>query len=106
MPLHVARRQALLLAFMRQSTVPILQLCLILAAVPSFSQPNLHAESDVVILTARNFRQFVGHGHGALVVFQTPWCGHCKRMAPDYERLATAAKDEKSLLIAKVIRLE
>ncbi|KAB1200699.1 putative protein disulfide-isomerase A6 [Morella rubra] len=57
---------------------------------------------DVVVLTEENFEKEVGQDRGALVEFYAPWCGHCKKLAPEYETLGTSFKKAKSVLIAKV----
>ena len=40
------------------------------------------------MLGADNLAAVLGKGHPTLVEFMVPWCGHCKRLKPDYERLA------------------
>ncbi|KAG5073103.1 hypothetical protein JHK86_008314 [Glycine max] len=57
---------------------------------------------DVVALTEETFENEVGKDRAALVEFYAPWCGHCKRLAPEYEQLGTTFKKTKSVLIAKV----
>ncbi|KAJ8447790.1 hypothetical protein Cgig2_015153 [Carnegiea gigantea] len=57
---------------------------------------------DVVVLTEDNFEKEVGQDRGALVEFYAPWCGHCKRLAPEYEKLGASFKKAKSVLIGKV----
>ncbi|XP_028779501.1 protein disulfide-isomerase like 2-1-like [Neltuma alba] len=57
---------------------------------------------DVVVLTESNFDQEVGQDRSALVEFYAPWCGHCKRLAPEYEKLGASFKKAKSVLIGKV----
>ncbi|CAI5483716.1 unnamed protein product [Closterium sp. Yama58-4] len=58
--------------------------------------------SDVVELTPNNFGDFVGTEKAVFVKYYAPWCGHCKKLAPDYEKLATAFKKTKTVVIAKV----
>lgn len=62
------------------------------------------AASSVLDLIPSNFDEVVlKSGKPALVEFFAPWCGHCKKLAPVYEELATSfdsAKDKVS--IAKV----
>ncbi|CAO2836606.1 unnamed protein product [Amaranthus hypochondriacus] len=57
---------------------------------------------DVVVLTEENFENEVGQDRGALVEFYAPWCGHCKKLAPEYEKLGASFKKAKSVLIGKV----
>jgi protein disulfide-isomerase A1 len=37
-----------------------------------------------------------------LVEFYAPWCGHCKSLAPIYEKIAEHYKNDTSILIAKI----
>jgi len=50
-----------------------------------------------------NFKDEVGSGPH-LIMFFAPWCGHCKRLAPTWEELATKYNkaEEKEVTIAKV----
>lgn len=56
----------------------------------------------MVILTDDNFRQEIDGADKKpmFVKFYAPWCGHCKRMAPDWTSLANEASNE-SVSIAK-----
>lgn len=49
--------------------------------------------SKVVKLTAANFREKVLNGNELwFVEFYAPWCGHCQRLTPEWEKLAGALK--------------
>ncbi|KAM1144522.1 hypothetical protein FF1_033314 [Malus domestica] len=63
---------------------------------------SLAFADDVVVLTEDNFEKEVGQDRAALVEFYAPWCGHCKKLAPEYEKLGSSFKKAKSILIAKV----
>ncbi|CAI5483709.1 unnamed protein product [Closterium sp. Yama58-4] len=78
----------------------ILLLGLGLAAL--FAVAAADGDSDVVTLNNDNFDDYVGKEEAAFVKFYAPWCGHCKKLAPEYENFATAFKKTKSVVIAKV----
>ena len=62
------------------------------------------APSDVVVLTDSNFDSVVNGGKNVLVKFYAPWCGHCKALAPTWEKVATDLARDEDVIIAKVIR--
>jgi len=55
--------------------------------------------SDVVTLTTETFAEQTTSGDW-LVEFFAPWCGHCKKLAPTWEELATKSKGKFN--VAKV----
>jgi protein disulfide-isomerase-like protein len=59
--------------------------------------------SNVVVLDSANFDTIVkDSSKDVLVEFYAPWCGHCKRLAPDYEIVANAFAAEDNIVIAKI----
>ncbi|KYQ91306.1 protein disulfide isomerase [Tieghemostelium lacteum] len=60
------------------------------------------AEGNVVNLTPENFDSVVDGAKTVFVKFYAPWCGHCKKLAPDYEIIADTFSSSKSVVIAKV----
>lgn len=59
--------------------------------------------SDVIDLSDSTFASEVLTKDIILVEFFAPWCGHCKRLAPEYETAATALlKNDPPVPLAKV----
>lgn len=57
--------------------------------------------SDVHILGGDNFDSFIEKNEMVFAEFYAPWCGHCQKLEPHYEKAATELK-EHSLHLAKV----
>ncbi|KAJ1980432.1 hypothetical protein H4R35_001128 [Dimargaris xerosporica] len=60
-------------------------------------------KSHVRALTTDTFDEVaLDTAKGVLVEFYAPWCGHCKNLAPIYEKVAQAYENEPECLITKV----
>jgi len=63
--------------------------------VKSSSGSKSSGKSDVIELTDSNFnKQVLDSKDIWLVEFYAPWCGHCQRLKPIYEEVATELKDK------------
>jgi protein disulfide-isomerase A6 len=60
------------------------------------------AEGNVVDLTPENFDTVLDGSKHVFVKFFAPWCGHCKKLAPDWAQLGDAFAGSKDVVIAKV----
>mmetsp|Transcript_24658 Transcript_24658/g.72314 ORF Transcript_24658/g.72314 Transcript_24658/m.72314 type:complete len:315 (-) Transcript_24658:177-1121(-) len=58
-------------------------------------------DSRVVVLDHSNFTEHVESWDLALVEFYAPWCGHCKRLFPEFTK-ASIALTASSVVLAKV----
>ncbi|CAA0827910.1 Protein disulfide isomerase-like 1-2 [Striga hermonthica] len=57
----------------------------------------------VVTLDRSNFTDFVAKHKFVVVEFYAPWCGHCKKLAPEYEKAASVLSLlDPPVVVAKV----
>lgn len=76
-------------------------ICLLICSAVAVSAIGDHP--DVTQLTSSNWDDAVSNTPLMLIEFYAPWCGHCKRLAPEYEKAAERlAKGDPQIPLAKV----
>jgi len=74
--------------------------------IPKFLKSQEPPESNdepVFVLVGKTFEEVVGKDKDVLVEFYAPWCGHCKRLAPEYDKVGQVFQDAKEkMVIAKI----
>jgi len=79
--------------------------CLTGGECPAFRKSEPVPESndgDVKVIVGKTFEEIAyDKNKDVLVEFYAPWCGHCKKLAPTYEKLGKAFRSVDTMVIAK-----
>jgi protein disulfide-isomerase A1 len=75
----------------------------IMALLAFSAVAEVEKDEGVLVLTDANFDEELAKHTYLLVEFYAPWCGHCKKLAPEYARAAAdLANNDPPYSIAKV----
>jgi len=67
------------------------------------AEPPEENDGPVTVVVGKTFDELVTNAEkDVLVEFYAPWCGHCKKLEPEYNDLGERLADEDGIVIAKM----
>lgn len=67
------------------------------------AEPPADNDGPVTVVVGKTFDELVTKSEkDVLVEFYAPWCGHCKKLEPEYDDLGKRFADEDNIIIAKM----
>ncbi|KAK2659474.1 hypothetical protein Ddye_006007 [Dipteronia dyeriana] len=67
------------------------------------AEESTESKEFVLTLDHSNFTDVISKNNFVVVEFYAPWCGHCKKLAPEYEKAASIlSSHDPQIVLAKV----
>jgi len=73
----------------------------ILFLIGSITAEEGQSETGIIELTDETIQDTIANNAHVFIEFYAPWCGHCKRLVPEYEFVSAYFKDS-NVVIAKI----